>query len=521
MQMRFKDYIDTPFLPAILPTIPFGAQLGPNTSLTPDKIGKIPGRRHPSGWVGMANWQSHKTTAAVTVAYQEWYHDEPCATIGTQAEFVPAVDSDVPDEKAADIVYFASIKHLGFAPKRGRPNSAKFALMFKLKEGAAPITKRRLSFKKPGSDEVMAVEVLAKGQHYLIDGMHPSGVQYEWDCHPLEFGHENLTEIDNPMVDVFLKAVADDLVKAGYELIKACFSMGANTTARRRMTRPNHPDVCPSYPDLQVLADLLEHCPCDADEFASRDDWIKALVAIKVACVGNDEFYEEHVWPWCTAYPDNTYEYVRERWESIRDGALGWSYLVSVAQGFGWIEPGGFDALPDGEGQAATPTPTIEPDETVIADEFVKRHAQKNWVFTPHGQSGTWRRCECGIWVEDNHSITGDVSRLCAHVGTAIRRNPNANQTALRLARSLHGAHAANAVMRLVRSNRSMFIADNRFDSIPWLVGVPGGYIDESNVLHESDPSLMITRCLTVRPDFDAKSPLFDARLMLMCGVTI
>src|SRR4051794_14781595 len=99
---------------------------------------------------------------------------------------------------------------------------------------------------------------------------------------------------------------------------------------------------------------------------------------------------------------------------------------------------------PDVEVPNAPVEPPVEPDESRIAAEFVKHHALREWTFTPHGQTGTWRRYGDGVWTEDNHSIIGDVSALCAQVGSVIRKNPHANQTALRLARSLCGYYSAN-----------------------------------------------------------------------------
>jgi hypothetical protein len=335
----FKDYDGTPFLPYLLPIIPAGPKtvLSHNLKLMPDRIGKIPGLRNPDGsWSGFARWPSNTFWGSQIPATQHWYDGYRCATIGIQAREFPGVDSDVEDERAAAIVDWNRFLHLRTAPRRGRPNSNKCLWMYRLKAGTAPIRKRRLAFRHPSDpDRIMAVEVLADGQHYIIEGEHPSGVLYEWNKGPLDWGYDNLQEIDNAAVNAFIIACREDLVAAGYELVKgnAVGLASGNTSGPRSPIGPDHPDQCP---DLALLADLLRHCPCDAPQFASRDAWVEMLAAIKAACAGDEGFYEEHVWPWCSTYPENEPDYVRGVWESIEDSALGWSYLCSVSQEFNW-----------------------------------------------------------------------------------------------------------------------------------------------------------------------------------------
>ena len=343
-------------MPFLLPIIPAGAKLSAHTSLDQGKLGKIPGRQIGDGWAGFRQWQSFTADPQALEAWGRMYtEDKLPETIGLQAKELPACDVDVEDEQAAALVEVTAGIFLGRAPKRSRPNRCKFLLQYRLRPGAERIKKRRLVFRHPEHpDKGMAVEILGDGQQYLIEGKHPSGVLYQWDDGqgPLQWGYDSLTQIDKQAVDKFLGAIQEVLLANGYELVggsavppkgdAAALSRPVDTAVPPRSSAPpeEHHPIGPDHPDrapsLELLAELLEHCPCDATQFASRDDWFRMLCAIKAACAGDDTFYRERVWPWCQAYPKNRENYVRNVWDSIYETSLGWSYLTGVAGDFGW-----------------------------------------------------------------------------------------------------------------------------------------------------------------------------------------
>src|SRR5271166_860965 len=145
--MPFRDYVGTEFAQYLLPIIPHGAPLSSKTKqLTPEKIGKIPGRRLDDGWVGFPNWQNTSSPDKILPAYARWYADQPCETIGTNAKFLLGSDSDFDNNVVRDIVIEEYVKRFGQAPIRTRPNSFKILIPLRLAKGSQTVTKIRRVF---------------------------------------------------------------------------------------------------------------------------------------------------------------------------------------------------------------------------------------------------------------------------------------------------------------------------------------------------------------------------------------
>ncbi len=71
---NFRKWAGTDFEAYILPIIPAGAPLKPESKLTPDHLGKIPGKWVESAraWTGFPGWQSHHTTAGHLMYWEGW-----------------------------------------------------------------------------------------------------------------------------------------------------------------------------------------------------------------------------------------------------------------------------------------------------------------------------------------------------------------------------------------------------------------------------------------------------------------
>src|SRR5882762_5040450 len=100
----FKDYKDSPFLPYILPIIPFGAALSETSKLTPERIGKIPGVLTPKGWTGFGDFTKHTSTNAMMDGFAAFYKPPQVETVGMLTQDYICLDCDVDDAVYAKVI---------------------------------------------------------------------------------------------------------------------------------------------------------------------------------------------------------------------------------------------------------------------------------------------------------------------------------------------------------------------------------------------------------------------------------
>lgn len=534
--MGFRDYAGSKFEPFILPIIPkeAGSKLVPGSSLTPDRLGKIPGVRYPEGWGGFrkaAPWSKHISTAKHLASFARMYAEDGFTeTLGFQARRLPAIDIDWENPEYAQIVEDLAFEMLGVTPVRIRPNSPKRLLIYRLSQesgdSARPVVKRRLVWRTMFGEQG-AVELLGEGQQYLVEGLHPSGVHYEWlmGISPLVKGYDGLPEVTADQLEAFMAKLDEAMTTVhGLERVKG----GGNprmivfSDTKPAEVGPNHPGLCP---DLDMLRDVLEnYLPCTLPEFATYDEWAAACVAIVTAC-GKDESFWPDFLEWCSAVPENASEgedYIRGKWESVNESKIGWAYLCSIAHDYGYAGDAqrAFDPLPVSADQPSLPTPRRDgTHEGVIADHFVAENARKKWIFVSEDQDrkGHWRRFDNGVWAKDPTSFY-DVTCLCQTVGDKIRANSAATPAQLLTAKSMFSDRTARAVHHIAQSHPSIVVDAKQLDKSPLFLGVPGGYIDPDGKLRDADPKTLLTKRTGVRPDFGARCPLFESRLMCLAN---
>src|SRR5947208_1657323 len=95
----FKDYKGTKFTPYILPIIPKGEPLAPESKLTPEKIGKIPGYKDEHGlWWGFKDFNRHTANHRILDAWARFYPPPLVETVGFRTVDYPVIDADITDE---------------------------------------------------------------------------------------------------------------------------------------------------------------------------------------------------------------------------------------------------------------------------------------------------------------------------------------------------------------------------------------------------------------------------------------
>ncbi len=528
--MSFASYVGTPFEPFILPIIPLGAPLSPHSKLTPDKIGKIPGWRYDEGWGGFPKttpWNKFICKPGHLQKFPKWYSDlgRP-EIVGIQTKRFPACDVDWDDPKIAKFILDIAQDELGASCVRFRSNSGKALILYRLKEDeeAAPPSKIRRVYESPFGERG-AVELLCDGQQCLLEGEHPSGVNYEWvmGMTPAEFGADNLPRIGAADLDRFFARLDRELTALSFTLVKGTVArLSGADPAKPHEVGPDHPELCP---DLAMLREVLEILPSDHPEFSTYDEWVAGFIAIATACGKDETFYEEVVLPWAEADPRTTdIDYIRAKWESVNESAIGWGYLCHIAHDYGFYADvaaqfealGELPVIPD---QASGPTPRLDGTyESVIADHFVAKHAGKDWIYVhANRNAGDFYRCSNGIWRVDS-SLLYDVSLECQARGVAIRANSQATPAQLKVAERMFSARSAQSVATLVRHNPAILREPKELDGHRLVLGVPGGYIDPDGKLRDPDPGLLLTKSIAVRPDFSGRCPLFEARLMAIAN---
>jgi predicted P-loop ATPase len=150
------------------------AVANPKAEIAPDSkmqaLGKTPSRYNQKGEaVGIAKWTSYLPSPKEIEAWKA--QPDYSISVQTRGE-IRALDGDIGDKAKAKAVREAITTMLGPVPVRFRGNSGKFLIPFVY---SAPLTKRVLPV-----DGGM-VEILAEGQQFIAEGMHPSGERYQWN----------------------------------------------------------------------------------------------------------------------------------------------------------------------------------------------------------------------------------------------------------------------------------------------------------------------------------------------------
>lgn len=253
--MPFERYAAAGFTSELLPILPPDAEIHPDSPGRENLLvsrGKVPGRLRPGGWFGFGKWPAHIATFEELATWTVWG-----SGVGLQGRKYPGLDIDVDQGELADAIEISALFDLGLAPCRfGR--GARRLLVF-----AGPgLRKRRLAFRLPvGHDKpatrhlgvpgrihdrrqddllaegraedgrlsvaddradgpVHAVELLAEGQQYVVEGVHPkTGKPYYWrdDARPVS---SDLVIVTPEQIDAWFVSLEAMLIARGCEIVE-------------------------------------------------------------------------------------------------------------------------------------------------------------------------------------------------------------------------------------------------------------------------------------------------------------
>jgi hypothetical protein len=186
----------------LVSVMPPDAELSPNSSISPDQRGKVPGLKGSRGWYGY-KWDVDADIAAADRI------DRTGANLGIRGRRFPALDIDAEDPGLALAVVGVARDVLGPAPVRLSRDPRRL-LMYRTR---VPFKKRAAVIQYRGRSHT--IEMLADGQQFLIRGTHPSGTKYKWESLPPPDG---LTYVTEEKVDAFFEILAKRLGAKGVEV---------------------------------------------------------------------------------------------------------------------------------------------------------------------------------------------------------------------------------------------------------------------------------------------------------------
>ena len=332
----FVEYAEVGFLGEVIPILPPGAKLTPNSEIDPSQLGKIPGSyslRHDA-WCGLTYWTTREFTIDDCRKWDRW----PGCNVGIRARLFPAVDLDCSHVAFRDACAAALRQRIGDGPQRLRNNCPRLLIPMRLRVGVEPISKLALRVKLPDADESQLVEILGSGQQWVASGVHPSGQAYDWEhgLGLLALGADNLPEVDAAtLLDYFNHVETVIVPQFNGEIVSSSRKRGVWDGNDARPIG----DSALMAPDRDKAISALNAIPCDKLDY---DAWLAVMHAFRAAVPdGFEAFYQ-----WSKSYPGNTEEVVRGKWESIGASSIGWDRLLAEAVDNGFSYPDDFDSDP-------------------------------------------------------------------------------------------------------------------------------------------------------------------------------
>lgn len=481
----------------LVSVIPPGAQLAPSSSINQSQTGKCPGRRLPNGlWAGY-DWRNAQATVDDV---RRWVIDG--ANIGMRADRFPGVDIDCTDARLARMIEECATQALGPAPRRiGR--APKALLMYRTDE---PFSRMRLFIKQPNGEQHL-VEILGKGQQYLMHGTHPSTLRpYEWNT-DLTAGCA-LTTITRESAAAFLDTLEGMLNTLDIGTVQR------EGDGRRGAAGAAADQAGLVAPSLELLRNAVACIPND-DEFApQRDDYIRMGIAIRAAA-GDDHDEGFAIFAgWAGSRPpDGRVAGNPETWLSDwrrfkAPYAVGWNWLADHARARGFSDATlDFDAVEAAPSEGPSAAPQYS--DQWLAERVVERRRDVLRYIPQEGKYICWDQKR---WQRDAELLAEDIVKRelrrianeTERVGATKQEKAKAQERAI----AFCSAGKATAVAQLLRSDRAIAVSMTALDHDPWLLNTPEGIVDlRTGVLSPADPDALCTKMTAVPPDFGGACP--------------
>lgn len=554
----FRKFVGTPYQGYILPIIPVGASLSPNSKLTPDHLGKIPGRYnaqegHWAGW----DWQNNRTTKTQLERWElQQIETGPTAAAMNTVKF-PGLDIDSDDEAFRDMVWALADQHLDKTPVvRCRDGSVRAVLFYEHKDHTPPIRKFRIKVQDTAGQQHL-VEFLAAGQQVVIEGPHAKGRMHYWRDGGLTEHIGALPQVELDQIVAFFAALRQSCEALGYETVKApAGSAGGEREDAVSITNLMSPHLAA---DQDLLARAVRAIDLD-DPGIDYDTFITLLRAICAASAGSVDFLHDAVWPWvCERQTvargngprteERGIEWLEERWRSFHDSQLGAEYVYGWAATFGFNDgrqalaqeimahaptttaatDGGGDQAADGNGGggqlaagAGVPSGPTPPNDThralALAFESSCADVRKYSVDTKR-----WLEHESAVW-QPCHTVLSDIGDMAAALASQLLNNPTAVQGGAR-ARALESTGTLLSVRTMLQARPAMIVREEDFDADQHLLNTPDFIVDlRTGETLQHAPHFLMRQQTLVTPDvlayqnYDNACPRFIQLLRIIAN---
>lgn len=388
-----KNFISLVGLPAkdLLPLIPNGAELGEKSNVMSNQIGKIPGRYAGGKWYGLTGqWPTIGLGERDITLSANW----PTHNVGLRAAEWPGIDIDVNSKDALEMVEGLIEIALGPAPVRERGNAPRALFVFR-REGDAPIRKSRLVFNDDNNVE-HAVEVLGLGQQYVINGMHPTGVAYEWreKRELVNYTAGSLTSVTPEKIADFMAVLEQEVTNRGWTItssVKPRYGTGGEGTGF--LVKDLEPMA-----SKELVLGALYTLRNDPDQFPDRPKFLSLTASFKHA-LGKDA--EDAYWEfqrWATEHDWADDEYVRKVWDSLPSVRTSPDFLFQLARRRGFHGDAVLDFTETGETHRSAETKMDEAKlqqredaakVKEIADKMLYWPEQNTWIVRGTGATLT------------------------------------------------------------------------------------------------------------------------------------
>lgn len=447
LRRSFRSWLSAGF-PDIIPVIPPGATLSPSTRIKPESRGKAP------GYLGRHGWRSFDWMHAEATEDEVAKWDRDGANVGLRATHFPGLDIDVTDEAIADAIADLADKHLGAAPSR-TGKAPKRVMVYRLADGQAPMTRRRLWFKGP-DDAKHLVEFLGHGQQYVVDGRHPAtGRPYTWDAHPADAGAAALSPVTAGQVDAFFEEVSETL-----DMLFGCEAFEPEGTGAEARDRASIDQDGHRAPALDKVREALAVAPNPGT--TTRTDYLRMGYAIKAALPEDDEAAYALFEDWALRWPGgDDPEVVRADWARMKPPfEVGWSYIRDTAAPHGYDTAGDdfegdvAEAIDDAEAAVEALIERRAEERQAVEEERRDRYALRPPKQLPEGFDPA--KLPKRAWVLGNRFLKGAVT---GGVGA-----PGVNKSTMSILSALAIASGKELTGEKVHVEGAVWVHDNEDD---------------------------------------------------------